>query len=986
LKSGEEGKISTEVFTTTLKNPSSLFVSSFERIFYRWGKFVAVNPYQIIVSCIVVTAFCSLGFYKFRAETKANLLWIPPDSTYNTNQEWIDNNFKKNTREEFLLFKADNILTPKSLQHMLRVHRAVSGIEKDGKSFEDMCAKVPIASDVIDDQLRRRRRQALIELESGNEDYYNNFYDEYLEEDEDDDAFAVRIDFKKYSKHVDTSKVDKLLEDISDTKYCGLVTSLDEKCILASLLEIWRYNDHLISTATTEEIISAVNLLARSPWYGYDMDYSRLLGGIVRNSTGHIIGARTAQMIWIVEVPDEGRVMSAHSGVELEFADPTTLAWESEMIESVLGLSTEEVEVFLFSARSLGDVSTQSIFFDAALLAGGYIIMFVYTVLMLGRLNTLEVRLILSVVGIVSILMGFLLGIGISSLLDYPVTPIHSLLPFLCLGIGIDDMFVMAQCWANMKKKKLDEGLTHAEKLGTTLEHAGVAITVTTVTDVFAFGVGAVTQMPGLAAFCVCTAISLASIFILQISWFAAWMSLDEERIAAGRDGLVPCVVHDKDYRPSSCSQKEYGAMVMEKYCKCFSFILFKVVVIVVSLGFLVCGIWGTLHMEQKFDPINLLPSDSYARQWKTQYDTFYYGSGLTQFSGEIYSAGFDHTDLGRFDQLSLGLQEVLEEGSVLGSYKSWWVKLKEYAISKKNYSTWEEFANEDDFRLLLDDFLFSPYGFDYRAFFKFKGSLECGKPVPRIMASKFKIEYHNFPGPEEHIAARKVIEDLISRSKIPGGFSHVQVYTAWETDEIIGYELLRNIALALVCVFLITWLLLGNLSICLMVLTMVAMSLVNIVGFLHAWEISIDIVSCITVVLSIGLCVDYSAHIGHAYLVSKGSRSLKVTSAMMDIAPAVFNGGFTTFLALVLLGGSTGHAFVTFFKVFLLTVFFGLFHGLVLFPVLLSLVGPHDELPQSAIVGDKKEGLEHSAKHEGLDNPTFSDVCLEDPNTSMII
>ena len=140
------------------------------------------------------------------------------------------------------------------------------------------------------------------------------------------------------------------------------------------------------------------------------------------------------------------------------------------------------------------------------------------------------------------------------------------------------------------------------------------------------------------------------------------------------------------------------------------------------------------------------------------------------------------------------------------------------------------------------------------------------------IQASKFKIEYHNFPGPEEHKAARKVITDLISRSNIPGGFSHVQVYTAWETDDIIGYELLRNIGLALVCVFLITWLLLGNLSICLLVLTMVAMSLVNIVGFLYVWEITIDIVSCITVVLSIGLCVDYSAHIGHAYLVTKGN------------------------------------------------------------------------------------------------------------------
>ena len=65
--------------------------------------------------------------------------------------------------------------------------------------------------------------------------------------------------------------------------------------------------------------------------------------------------------------------------------------------------------------------------------------------------------------------------------------------------------------------------------------------------------------------------------------------------------------------------------------------------------------------------------------------------------------------------------------------FKSWWIKLKEYAILKKNYSHWEEFATKKDFDILLSDFLFSPYGFDYRAFFKFDGSLECGQPVPTI-------------------------------------------------------------------------------------------------------------------------------------------------------------------------------------------------------------------------------------------------------------
>ena len=70
---------------------------------------------------------------------------------------------------------------------------------------------------------------------------------------------------------------------------------------------------------------------------------------------------------------------------------------------------------------------------------------------------------------------------------------------------------------------------------------------------------------------------------------------------------------------------------------------------------------------------------------------------------------------------------------TLLAINKSWWLKLKEYAILKKNYSNWEEFATKKDFDILLSDFLFCPYGFDFRAFFKFDRSLECGQPVPTI-------------------------------------------------------------------------------------------------------------------------------------------------------------------------------------------------------------------------------------------------------------
>ena len=44
---------------------------------------------------------------------------------------------------------------------MQKVHKAVAAIEKDGKKFHNMCARVPIAADVIDDESRRKKRQVL---------------------------------------------------------------------------------------------------------------------------------------------------------------------------------------------------------------------------------------------------------------------------------------------------------------------------------------------------------------------------------------------------------------------------------------------------------------------------------------------------------------------------------------------------------------------------------------------------------------------------------------------------------------------------------------------------------------------------------------------------------------------------------------------------------------------------------------------------------
>merc|ERR1719499_2963909 len=105
--------------------------------------------------------------------------------------------------------------------------------------------------------------------------------------------------------------------------------------------------------------------------------------------------------------------------------------------------------------------------------------MFSFTVMMLGKLNKTEVRLYLSAAGMFSCILGLGAAFGIMFMLGLEYNQTHNILPFIAIGIGIDDMFVIMACWYNLVRDKTTASLTLPEKIGLTMEHAGVSVTVT---------------------------------------------------------------------------------------------------------------------------------------------------------------------------------------------------------------------------------------------------------------------------------------------------------------------------------------------------------------------------------------------------------------------------------------------------------------------------------------------------------------------------
>merc|ERR1719247_2398370 len=154
-----------------------------------------------------------------------------------------------------------------------------------------------------------------------------------------------------------------------------------------------------------------------------------------------------------------------------------------------------------------------------------------------------------------------------------------------------------------------------------------------------------------------------------------------------------------------------------------------------------------------------------------------------------------------------------------------------------------------------------------------------------------------------------------------------------WEEFGIIDHELIRNLILAGGIIMIIVCALIPKPRVALLVGVSILLSVVELVGLAHFWGLTINGVFTIYVLICVGLAVDYSAHIAHAFKEAVGTAEERAMEAMTRIGPATTHAIVSTLLAVVVLSASKSYVFRVFFKViFLLTMVAGA-HSLWLLP-----------------------------------------------------
>ena len=268
-------------------------------------------------------------------------------------------------------------------------------------------------------------------------------------------------------------------------------------------------------------------------------------------------------------------------------------------------------------------------------------IMVIFCLLASSMSDAVRSKPLIGFLGLFSAVLATIAGFGFSCYVGVEFIALCLAAPFLLLGIGIDDTFVMLSAW-----RRSPTHSTIPERMGLAYSEAAVSITVTSVTDFLSFFAGVITPFPCVRIFCIYTGTAVAFIYVWQLTFFGACLALSgyaekknlhgmvclptiPKSLAANRNLLyrVFCTggINPADpYNPKD--NRDHAGMVFmrDKLGYALSLKWVKSLVLIVFTAYIVVAIWGITNVQEGLEKRNTVNFDSYSIGFYDMDDKYY--------------------------------------------------------------------------------------------------------------------------------------------------------------------------------------------------------------------------------------------------------------------------------------------------------------------------------------------------------------------------
>ncbi|NXL01437.1 PTHD3 protein, partial [Mesembrinibis cayennensis] len=245
--------------------------------------------------------------------------------------------------------------------------------------------------------------------------------------------------------------------------------------------------------------------------------------------------------------------------------------------------------------------------------------------------------------GVVSAGLAVLSSFGLMLFCGVPFVVTVANAPFLILGVGVDDMFIMIASWEQSSRKKGKSDVK--SRLAETYGEAALSVTITTLTDVLAFYIGTWTAFPSVRSFCLYTGTAFVFCYIYTMTFFGAIIVLNDKREQGNRHWLT-CMPVGGDKAQKSClynaccigtcsressqpeSEHPMSTFFKKYYGPFFTNKWIKLLVVLLYGTYLGGSIYGCTQIREGIDLRNLASDGSYVIPYYDDDDKYFSAYG----------------------------------------------------------------------------------------------------------------------------------------------------------------------------------------------------------------------------------------------------------------------------------------------------------------------------------------------------------------------